>query len=46
MLFPAVTGFGVPVLVTARSACPVVATVTAAVAKLFVVFGSAVDEET
>src|SRR5580658_5201846 len=45
MLLPGVTGFGVPVLVTARSAWPEVATVTEAVAKLFVVFGSGVDAE-
>jgi hypothetical protein len=43
MLLPGVTGFGVPVLVTARSACPEVATSMEAVAKLFAVFGSGVE---
>ena len=43
MLFPGVTGFGVPVLVTARSAWPELATSMDAVAKLFAVFGSGVE---
>src|SRR5262245_47883076 len=35
MLFPAVTGSGVPVLVTCRSACPAVPTAIFTVAELF-----------
>src|ERR1700679_2501341 len=46
MLFPARTGFGVPVLVTARSACPAVATMVVTVATLFDGFGSVVAAET
>lgn len=45
MLFPGVTGFGAPVLVTARSSWPAVATNTEAVAMLLPVFGSGVEAE-
>jgi hypothetical protein len=46
IVLPARTGFGVPVIVTARSACPVVATTTVAIATLFEGFGSVVVAET
>lgn len=45
-MFPARTGFGVPVFVTARSAWPEDATTTFTVAELFDGFGSVVLEET
>lgn len=45
-MFPASTGFGVPVFVTARSAWPAVATTTVTVATLFEGFGSVVADET
>ena len=44
MLLPAVTGFGIPELVTARSAWPAVATRIEAVAELLPLFGSGVEE--
>src|SRR5580704_4177124 len=46
MLFPASTVTGVPTLVSARSACPLAATTSVAVAVLFVGFGSVVFEVT
>lgn len=45
MLLPAVTGFGTPELVTARSACPALAAIVVAVAILLLVLGSGVDAE-
>jgi hypothetical protein len=44
MLLPAATGFGEAVFVTTKSACVARATTSAAVALLFAMFGSAVDE--
>ena len=43
---PASTGFGVAVLVTAKSACPAVATTTVVVARLLEGFGSVVLDDT
>jgi hypothetical protein len=46
MLLPPVTGLGVAELVTLRSACPVAATTTVAVAALLLGFGSVVVDAT
>src|SRR3974390_1657718 len=46
MLLPGVTGFGKPLLVTARSAWPADATTVVAVASLFPLLGSVVLELT
>jgi|SRR5271170_1213253 len=46
MLLPSVTGFGVSVLVTLKSACPAVATTSVAVAELLFGFGSVVVDDT
>jgi hypothetical protein len=43
---PASTGFGVPVFVSAKSACPAVATTVVTVATLFDGFGSVVAADT